>query len=477
MSISKCFIEKVNISTRMVYKKDWCGDGEDKDTHSALVSMDITIRNLSPEPCTDFIRAVVVLQGEENAEKTICKREVVVANGETIFKLSMSIEDVRLWSTWDYGIPNLYNLTLEYAEDVYTSSFGFKELTYDKKHGTWKLNREKIFMRGYRLSAENSIDQVSDEKVSPQLLKDKGINTIYIVDEAADDDFLVECDKLGILVWKAYSVLKKDMPLDKISARADEVRELGSKVLNHACHGMWSIEAASDVYNEADESNQYLALCQVAYDSLKTLDPVKEVMLLNALENRALSLFSSDRMPQTDVHQIKNIHNITAMGLPKTASDAEEEEYVIKEAEYLRIRKYDPVSSVFVKDLIICDADSMMPVLVRFEPSLSPYCLGAKIEVPAGKTFTSRIWLINDYHEKIEDAQISWQAIDQNTSTVIAGNKFRLNILADSAEIPDHVVLPLSEEQKGHTIEIKTSVKTDETELSHKSLLLTVKNN
>ena len=59
MKNDTCLIKNVKISTRIVYKKDWCGDGQDKDTHSALVSLDVEIENPTLTPCTDFLRVVI----------------------------------------------------------------------------------------------------------------------------------------------------------------------------------------------------------------------------------------------------------------------------------------------------------------------------------------------------------------------------------------------------------------------------------
>lgn len=47
---------------------------------------------------------------------------------------------------------------------------------------------------------------------------------------------------------------------------------------------------------------------------------------------------------------------------------------------------------------------------------------------------------------KIEDALLEWKVLDCETGDVLSRNAFRLDILPDSAEIPDHIVLPLGSE-------------------------------
>ncbi len=54
------FIEYAKISTRIVLKKDWAGDGQDKDTGSALVSMDVTLNNQTDAPVKGSLRALIL---------------------------------------------------------------------------------------------------------------------------------------------------------------------------------------------------------------------------------------------------------------------------------------------------------------------------------------------------------------------------------------------------------------------------------
>ena len=259
MKNDTCLIKNVKISTRIVYKKDWCGDGQDKDTHSALVSLDVEIENPTLTPCTDFLRVVIKPFGEENENKTICRRELVVSKGTAVVKLSMTINNARLWSTWDYGEPYLYQMTAEYAGARYVTEFGIKELTYDCKHGSWWLNREKIYMRGLRLSDENVKNTDFPEIMSIDSLIAGGTNTVCLVDNAVNEEFFAECDKKGILVWQIYTIGLSDLELNCFSQKQENIYQSGLKQLNHACQGVWFIEPDERIYSEADEKNQYIA--------------------------------------------------------------------------------------------------------------------------------------------------------------------------------------------------------------------------
>ena len=349
MKNDTCLIKNVKISTRIVYKKDWCGDGQDKDTHSALVSLDVEIENPTLTPCTDFLRVVIKPFGEENENKTICRRELVVSKGTAVVKLSMTINNARLWSTWDYGEPYLYQMTAEYAGARYVTEFGIKELTYDCKHGSWWLNREKIYMRGLRLSDENVKNTDFPEIMSIDSLIAGGTNTVCLVDNAVNEEFFAECDKKGILVWQIYTIGLSDLELNCFSQKQENIYQSGLKQLNHACQGVWFIEPDERIYTEADEKNQYIAECRLLYDTLKSLDPGKEVFLFSQIEYRAAEIFGSERMAKVDVHNVKMIPNVTEMGIHNKMSGMTQE-YISTEAAYMRIRKYDPVSSFFARD-------------------------------------------------------------------------------------------------------------------------------
>ena len=49
-----------------------------------------------------------------------------------------------------------------------------------------------------------------------------------------------------------------------------------------------------------------------------------------------------------------------------------------------------------------------------------------------------------------------------------------MNILADSAEIPDHIVLPLKEEREGHHCRVDMRITTDEKVLSENDFKFTI---
>lgn len=542
------FIEYCKISTRLVLKKDWCGDGEDKDTGSALVNVDVTVNNQTGDTVSGELRAVIEGDNFECDKKTVSKRFIVIPPGKTTVKMAITVEDVKLWWTWDHGYPHLYNLKLQWQEDELTQRFGIKEITYDEKHGAWYLNKKRIFLRGMRYISSLWMSEAGMDMWKPDFEKmlKMNINSIRIGSHVEKDGLYKLCDELGLLMWQVfplhYCVSDDD---DLISRASDMMRDMGMMLTNHACMGMWSVYKEPEIYQLPDKPNNYFRLCQILKETLKSIDPVRWVHLGDYREGVMNIMLGCCNDGDVDVHYKKIPPNIVEVGsqsipcretletfIPQDKlwppdwdtweywglfysntfgfgkvelgnsldefienTQDYEAESVKDQIEFLRQKKYAPVSTMYL--YYWSDACPMIgsglldyyrrpykvydymqrvytPVLVSAEPSMHPYRLGRKKCFRAGTTFSARVWLINDHYHAIEDAELKWSVVDCETEKVLAANQFRLNILADSAEIPDHIILPLPEELAGHRCRVEMSVRTDEEVLSENYMNFTV---
>lgn len=80
------FIEYCKISTRLVQKKDWLGDGQDKDTGSAMVSLDVTLHNGTSKTVTGSLRADILPNNFEGDRAACSSRTVVIPPGRSTVK-------------------------------------------------------------------------------------------------------------------------------------------------------------------------------------------------------------------------------------------------------------------------------------------------------------------------------------------------------------------------------------------------------
>lgn len=542
------FIEYCKISTKLVWKKDWVGDGQDKDTGSALVSMDVTLNNQTDETVSGWLRACISPANFDGEDNVISQREVVIPPGRTIVKLAVTVEDAKLWWTWDHGYPNLYNVKLSWQEDETTIRFGIKEVTYDEKRGKWYLNRKQIFLRGMRYISSLWMSEANMEmwKTDFEKMIDMNINSIRIGSHVEKDGLYTLCDELGLLMWQVfplhYCVSDDD---DLISRASDMMRDLGMMLTNHACMGMWSVYKEPEIYLLPDKPNNYFRLCQILKETLKSIDPNRWIHLGDYREGVMNIMLGCCNDGDIDVHDLNIPPNIVEFGsqsipckdtlktfIPEDKlwpphwdtweywglfysntfkygkvklgnsldefienTQIYEAESVKDQIEFLRQKKYDPVSSMYL--YYWSDACPMIgsglldyyrrpykvydfmkkvytPVLVSIEPCLHPYCLGREKIFSSGTTFTGRVWLINDNYHNIDDAKLSWKVMDCETGEILAHNSFHLNILADSAEIPDHIVLPLKEEWEGHHCRVDMRITTDKKVLSENDFKFTI---
>lgn len=534
------FIEYCKISTKKIWKKDWTGDEQDKDTGAALVSMDITLNNQTDQAVSGKLRAFITPANFEDEDNFTSLRDVVIPPGRSTVKLVATVEDAKLWWTWDHGFPHLYNVKLSWQEDEATIRFGIKEVSYDEKHGKWYLNGKQIFLRGMRYISSLWMSEANMEMWKPDFEKmlHMNINSIRIGSHVEKDGLYSLCDELGLLMWQVFPLHYCVSDDDDLIARAsDMIRDMGMMLTNHACMGMWSVYKEPEVYQLPDKPNNYFRLCQILKETLKSVDPVRWVHLGDYREGVMNIMLGCCSDGDTDVHDLKIPPNIVEFGsqsipcmetlktfIPEDKlwpphwdtweywglfysntfnfgkvklGDSLEEfientqtyeaESVKDQIEFLRQRKYDPVSSMYL--YYWSDACPMIgsglldyyrrpykvydymqkvytPVLVCAEPSLHPYRLGREKIFYPGKTFTARVWLINDNYYEIPDALLSWSVLDETSGEILAENQFRLKILADSAEIPDHVVLPLHKDWEGHSCRLKMKIATDKEVLS-----------
>ena len=464
MYASDCLIKEVRVSTRMIYKKDWCGDQLDKYTGDALVSLDVLICNQGCEPVKSSLRAVIT-SCDEPQEKTVSVRDLTVSPGEELYKFSFTVSGVRLWSTWDYGNPSLYNLKLEYADAQYQSRIGMKEAAYDAKTGVWTLNREKIFLRGVELGGD-------EEDLS--VLKEKGVNAVWVELDQLTEPVLSQCDELGILVCGACSVTEADLTPEGITEKAEKAAACAAAAAGHVSLGFYAVDAPLAVYQKADPENGWMAFVNVLYESLASVDPVRPVLFPDRGERRGAAILSSSQLQKLDPRNLKLPANAVHVGLPEEAKCGAESDFACWEAEYLRIRKYDPVSALFLADLKAVECGALRPVLAAFEPGFFPGENGLKVCIENGKSFTARIWAVNDCHCRIPDVKLAWTITEKESGIVRAGNSFRLNLNPDSAEIPDQPILVTTSEDQGKEFVLTACLSTDEELLSRNDLIVSV---
>jgi len=187
----------------------------------------------------------------------------VNANGKTQTVQDVTVRSPRLWSP---DSPYLYKAQVTVfangkAEDMTTSSFGFRTISFNAENG-FRLNGNEIELKGGCVHHDNgilgaaAIDRAEERRI--ELLKANGFNAVRSSHCPPSPAFLEACDRLGMLVIdEAFDMWEKPKNPDDYHKFFDEwwERDLSSMVLrdrNHPSVILWSI--GNEIQERADSS-------------------------------------------------------------------------------------------------------------------------------------------------------------------------------------------------------------------------------
>ena len=272
------FIEYVKIFTRVVKKKDWLGDQQDKYDGTGLVTADVRIINTTDKLVDTELEMLVKPYNFEDDYQGQRKRRVVLLPGVNTVKVVLTVPDAKLWWTWDLGKPNMYTAVFSLMNDKITQNFGIKEVEMEEGTGHWILNGKKFFLRGMRYISSNWMSVANKDMWVEDLDKmlDMNINSIRIGSHVEKDGFYTLCDEMGFLVWQVFPLHYCVSDSDDFIERASEmIRDMGEMLYNHASLGMWSTFKEPEIYKFTERPNNYFRLCEVLKETLGTVDPTR----------------------------------------------------------------------------------------------------------------------------------------------------------------------------------------------------------
>lgn len=270
-------IETAKIYTKIV-KRDFVPDG------SALVSVDLEVYN--HRSTVARVDASIAVRGATFDDERVFARtrHVELQPGGNRFKLVVTVEEARLWWTWDHGKPDMYHTLLGLKDedgvmlDSREERVGIKEVVHEESTGQWLLNGKKIFLRGMRYYSSMFMSEIKSGRVEKDLrdMLEMDINSIRIGSHVELDLFYTLCDEMGFLVWQNFPLHYCYSDSDDLIERASEMmRDMVMMLHNHACLGMWSVFKEPQIYALPDMPNNYGRLCEILYETGKTVDPIR----------------------------------------------------------------------------------------------------------------------------------------------------------------------------------------------------------
>jgi beta-mannosidase len=360
------------------------------------------------------------------------------------------------------------------------------------------------------------------------------INAIRIGSHVEKPRFYEICDEMGLLVWQVFPMHYAYSDSDDLIERASPMmREMVSMLYNHPSIVIWSVFKEPKVYALQPKPNNYGRLCQIMYEEARTVDPIRWVHtgdyeegvqnLMPGLTSpgerdmRTVPLkpqvveFGSGAMPPLETAReilkpeemwppawdrwfYLNVNPVWFkwQGIDVNSKSGIEElieesqtwsaRQIKESAEFLRQRKYKPVSSMFLyfwNDPWPClfgsglldyyrrkyksyDIFGMIysPVLVSIEWIKEKHYVGFEKIYAPGEDLVANVWVTNDLHESYEDASVSWCITDSEGESLEQGSKV-ISIPEDSSQIVEALFWPIPRHAQGkYRVEAEVTDKT-----------------
>lgn len=176
----------------------------------------------------------------------LVKKEVLLYNfgNKKVNKLERTIKlpNPKLWSSWDIGEPNLYNLVISSPDfGEYNYSIGFKNV-YESELGELYLNGKKLFLRGTNIIPEQMLSSFTNERIENLviLLKEANINAVRVHAHVNRQELYDAFDKAGIVVWQDFALQwTYEKSIQFINEAGKQISKMVTQFKHHPCITYW----------------------------------------------------------------------------------------------------------------------------------------------------------------------------------------------------------------------------------------------
>jgi len=203
--------------------------------------------------------------------KLITIQELLYKAGNKILKeqkFQLKVANPKVWSTWDKGAPNLYNLVIYSSEfGEYNYKIGFKHIE-ESERGELYLNGKKLFLRGTNIIPEQMLSSFTNERIEKlvELLKEANINAVRVHAHVNRQELYDALDKAGIIVWQDFALQwTYDNSKHFINTAKTQIGKMVKMLKHHPCIVYWcchnepgyeSYNLDSSLYNEVEKNDK-----------------------------------------------------------------------------------------------------------------------------------------------------------------------------------------------------------------------------
>lgn len=209
---------------------------------NAQLRFGLNILNLERNAIEANIRIRIFYKG---VEQTSLFDNVILCDVNNVLEYSQAIDDARLWWTWDYGNPDLYQIIVEVEwlekSTEYEMDFGIRTVRISEE-GQLFLNGQYIFLRGTNIIPSQWFSSYQEQEIDKdiELLLDANINAVRVHAHITKSEFYSTCDRAGLLVWQDFPLQWGYINTDEfVESASRQVVEMVDCLYNHPCIYLW----------------------------------------------------------------------------------------------------------------------------------------------------------------------------------------------------------------------------------------------
>jgi beta-mannosidase len=250
---------------------------------SATIRIDYILQNWTGAERTGALTGEIAPKNFTSDRRDRFTQPVTLAPGENRVRVTRHIDQPALWWSWDYGKPNLYQLTSTLSDGLtggQHTTFGIRSIRHDDKW-VWYLNGRRIFPRGSNYISTQWLSQADRpwyERDVDLMLK-ANLNSIRVHAHLERPEFYDLADEQGLMVWQDFPLQwgYSDLP----TFHAEAARQLADMVelfFNHPSIIVWSMHNESPhamSWMKRKVENQNLALDEALLAEANRRDPTR----------------------------------------------------------------------------------------------------------------------------------------------------------------------------------------------------------
>ncbi len=222
----------------------------------ARVSFAVEVVNLAERAVSVTLAAVMV--GDDSEVGSQPAPTMVVTPGLNRVQSVVTVENPRLWWSWDMGEPYVYSarmtLDSEYGTHQREIEVGIRSIELGDE-GAWIVNGRRVFVRGTNIMPTQWLSEYTPERIAKdvRLIREAGFNAVRVCVHVNREAFYQACDRAGLLLWQDFPLQWNYSQDDTFAAEAvRQARDMIEGLYNHPSIVVWCMQ------NEPTEEQQSL---------------------------------------------------------------------------------------------------------------------------------------------------------------------------------------------------------------------------